>query len=102
MDPEHHAEALDVRRRRLLFRAWHRGMREMDLILGRFADDQVARLPPEELDDLERLMEVPDCDLLAWVMGQAMVHPDYDTVVWRRLCAFHDVPSGAKQRGKPE
>jgi len=46
-------------------------MREMDLILGRFADDQVARLPPEELDDLERLMEVPDCDLLAWVMAFA-------------------------------
>jgi antitoxin CptB len=77
-------------------------MREMDLILGHFADDQVARLPPEELDDFERLIEVPDCDLLAWVMGQAMVHPDYDTAVWRRLWAFHHAPSGAKRRGNPE
>jgi antitoxin CptB len=89
MDGEHGPAGLEVRRRKLLFRAWHRGMRELDLILGRFADDQMAHLSPEELDELEHLMEVPDCDLLAWMMGQAPVHPDYDSRLWRRLRAFH-------------
>jgi antitoxin CptB len=84
------AEAeLDARRRKLLFRAWHRGMRELDLVLGHFADRHMADLAPEELDQLERLMEVPDCDLLAWVLGQTHVHPEYDTQLWRRLCAFN-------------
>jgi antitoxin CptB len=89
MDAEHGPAGLEVRRRKLLFRAWHRGMRELDLILGRFADDQLAHLSPEELDELEHLMEVPDCDLFAWVMGQAPVHPEYDSPLWRRLRAFH-------------
>src|SRR5438270_709490 len=93
MHGEHDARGLDVRRRKLLFRAWHRGMRELDLILGLFADDQIAELADDELDQLERLMEVPDCDLLAWVMGQARVHPQYDTRLWRRLCAFNHARS---------
>ena len=92
MGDQQSATELNVRRRKLLFRAWHRGMRELDLVLGRFAERHMADLAPEELDQLERLMEVPDCDLLAWVLGQARVHPDYDTPLWRRLCAFKVKP----------
>jgi antitoxin CptB len=92
MGDQRSATELNVRRRKLLFRAWHRGMRELDLVLGRFADRYMADLAPEELDQLERLMEVPDCDLLAWVIGQARVPPDYDTALWRRLCAFKVKP----------
>jgi len=47
------SEGLDPRRRRLLFRCWHRGIREMDLVLGRFADAQLASLADRELDELE-------------------------------------------------
>ena len=54
------SEGLDERRRRLLFRAWHRGMREMDLILGRFADANIDRLADRELDEFECLMDLPD------------------------------------------
>jgi antitoxin CptB len=90
------AAGLEVRRRKLLFRAWHRGMRELDLILGRFAESAIAQLTDDELDELERLMEVPDCDLLAWVMGQSSVHPDYDTMLWRRLSAFNRAGTAAK------
>ena len=56
---------LDDRRKRLLFRCWHRGTREMDLILGRFADAEIAGLTDAELAELERLIEVPDPDLYA-------------------------------------
>src|SRR4051794_15146948 len=54
---------LDPRRRRILFRAWHRGIREMDLILGRFADAAIDALSEPELDAFEQLIEVPDRDL---------------------------------------
>src|SRR5215471_8778723 len=60
---------LDDRRKRLLFRCWHRGTREMDLILGRFADAEIASLAEDELSELERLIEVPDPDLYAALTG---------------------------------
>src|SRR5262249_18242098 len=54
------SDGLDPRRRKLKFRSWHRGIREMDLIMGRFADACIDRLDDSELDELERLMDVPD------------------------------------------
>ena len=83
------SEGLDPRRRRLLFRSWHRGIRETDLILGRFADAFIATLGDADLDIYERLLDVPDPDLLAWVIGECDVPADYDTPLFRRLCDFH-------------
>lgn len=80
---------LDPRRRKILFRAWHRGMREMDLIMGRFADSEIGNLSEAELDEFERLIEVLDRDLLSWVTGEAQVPENYDSEVFRRLKAFH-------------
>lgn len=80
---------LDPRRRKLLFRAWHRGMREMDLIMGRFADAQIGTLTDAELDEFERLIEVLDRDLLSWVTGEVAVPENYDTELFRRLKGFH-------------
>ena len=80
---------LDPRRRKILFRAWHRGMREMDLIMGRFADAQIGALTEAELDEFERLIEVLDRDLLSWVTGEAQVPENYDSDVFRQLKAFH-------------
>ena len=86
---ERTSAGLDARRRRILFRAWHRGMREVDLILGPFADAEVAALSEAEVDDLERLMEVPDPEVLAWLMGERPVAREHDTPLWRRLIEFH-------------
>jgi antitoxin CptB len=80
---------LDVRRRRVLYRAWHRGTREMDLIIGRFTDDAIVGFDEGELADYERLMEVPDPDLYAWVTGERPPLAEFDTPVFRRLRAFH-------------
>ena len=90
------SEGLDVRRRKLLFRSWHRGMREMDVIMGRFADATVTRLTQDELADFEQLMEVPDSELLAWITGEADVPPDYDTALFRRLREFNRRGEGAR------
>lgn len=83
----------DARRRRLVFRAWHRGTREMDLVMGRFTEAQVAALSEDEVDDLERLMEANDRDVFDWVSGMTTVPANYDTPVFRRLCAFHLNPT---------
>jgi antitoxin CptB len=88
------SEGLDLRRRKLLFRSWHRGMREMDLIMGGFADAKVAELNERELGELERLIEVPDRDLLAWITGEEAVPPDFDSALFRDLRAFHLSPGG--------
>ena len=83
------SDGLDVRRRRLLYRSWHRGTREADLIMGRFADAHIESFSDAELNAYERLLEALEADLLAWVTGAAAVPAEYDTVMFRRLCDFH-------------
>jgi antitoxin CptB len=80
---------LDERRRRLLYRAWHRGTREMDLILGRFADAALGELTEAEISEMERLAEVSDPELYAWLIGGRPVPDAYDLTVFRRLREFH-------------
>lgn len=80
---------LDPRRRKILFRCWHRGMREMDLLLGGFADVELVRLNDTEMDDLEELMEAPDRDIFRWLTGEAATPPEYATPVFDRLRVFH-------------
>ena len=86
---------LDQRRRKMRYRAWHRGMREMDLVLGRFADAELARLGPQELDEFEALMQAPDPDLFAWILGQTPVPPEQDTPLFRRVVEFNRAGKGA-------
>ena len=81
--------SLDARRRRILFRSWHRGMREMDLVLGRFVDAEIARLSESELDDYERLLEAQDRDLFSWLTSEAEIPGLYDTPVLGKIRAFH-------------
>ena len=71
-------DLLAIRRRRLRYRAWHRGTKEMDLMLGPFADANLEAFGPPELDRLEALMDEEDTDLLKWVMGQEPVPADAD------------------------
>ncbi|MFE1602518.1 FAD assembly factor SdhE [Methylobacterium sp. ID0610] len=80
---------LDPRRRRTLYRSWHRGTREMDLIMGRFADAEIGTLSEADLDEFERLIEVPDRDLFRWISGEEDAPVNYDTPVFRRLKGFH-------------
>ena len=86
---------LDERRRRLLFRCWHRGTREMDLILGRFADAEIAGLTDNELTQLERLIEVPDPDLYAAVTGDKALPPELASGLFDRIKSFRVVDRDA-------
>jgi antitoxin CptB len=90
------SEGLDARRRRLLFRCRHRGIREMDFVLGRFADAQLPVLSDAEMDELETWLEVPDQQMFAWVNGSEPTPPELDTALFRRLLDFHRVTSALK------
>jgi len=83
------SEGLDERRRRLLFRSWHRGIREMDLVLGGFADAHIAELSDAELDEYEAWLEIPDQQIFTWVNGLQLAPAAIDTALFRRLRDFH-------------
>jgi antitoxin CptB len=89
------SDGLDERRRRLLFRCWHRGTREMDLILGRFADAEIASLRDDELAQLERLIEVPDPDLYAAMTGDKPLPPEFANGLVDRIKSFRSVDHNA-------
>ncbi len=67
---KHSGEGLDPRRKKLLFRSWHRGMREMDLLLGSFADARIASLTEAQIDQYEKLLDIVDTELLPVITGE--------------------------------
>jgi antitoxin CptB len=83
------SDGLDARRRRLLFRSWHRGTREADLIMGRFADAHIEAFSDGELDQYEYLLDAIESDLLAWMTGAQPVPAEHDTPMFRRVRQFH-------------
>lgn len=89
-------DAADARRRRLRYRAWHRGTKEMDLVLGPYADAHVGALDADELGRLEDLMEQPDTELLKWVIGQEEPPTGIDRELLGRLIAFREAMAGRK------
>lgn len=82
------APALDPRRRRTLYRARHRGMREMDILIGGFAEARVGSFDEAELTAFEALLEVPDDEMFGWVTGRTAVRPEHDGPMWREIVAF--------------
>lgn len=83
------SEGLNERQRRLLFRSWHRGIREADLLLGRFADAHIADLSDSDLAEYERLLDVPDPDLYAWVTGEREIPESDRSDLLDRIVRFH-------------
>jgi antitoxin CptB len=78
----------DARLKKLRFRAWRRGFREADLILGPFADRHVPTFSAAELDWFEDLLDQPDQDVYAWIIGTAETPAAYDTDIMNRIKAF--------------
>lgn len=82
------SSGLDDRRKRLLFRCWHRGTREMDLILGRFADAEIGNLSDDELTQLERLLDLNDPDLYAAITADKVLPADVTGALFARIKAY--------------
>ena len=79
---------MDTRRRKLKFRAWRRGFREMDLLMGSFADKYLDTYGQAELDQFEALLGLPDWEVFAWLIGQADVPDNHRSPVLDQLIAF--------------
>jgi antitoxin CptB len=86
------SDAEETRRKRLLFRSWHRGTKETDLLLGSFADAHLARFSPGELEEFEGILEASDAELWDWLIHRFPPPPDRDGAVMRRLLDFRYTP----------
>ena len=71
-------DALDLRRRRLLYRATHRGTKENDLLIGGFVTRRIALLSQTDIEALEHLLELPENDLADWLTGRRPAPPEAD------------------------
>lgn len=87
------SHADDIRRKRLRFRAWHRGTREADLILGSFADAHLAGFDAAQLDCFEALLECPDAELYDWIAGRVALPSEHANDVARLLLGFRYRPT---------
>ena len=83
------SDGLDARRKRMMFRAWHRGTKELDILLGSFADHHLGEMSDEELTAFELLMEVPEPDLYDWIAGRKPLPANYQGPLLERIIAFH-------------
>ena len=79
---------LNARQRRLVFRAWHRGIREMDLVFGQYVDAHIMKLDEKAMDELEYIMSFEDRDLLTWVTGEVPVPHDVDSPLFRDILDY--------------
>ena len=78
----------DARLKKLRFRAWRRGFREADLILGPFADRHVPTFAAAELDWFEALLDEADHDVYGWIIGTLPTPAAYDTDTMNAIKAF--------------
>ena len=83
-------DPLAVRKRRVRFRCWHRGTKELDLLMGPFVDRFLAELTDAQLDQLEHLLTVPDLDLYNWITRCAPVPADANCDTLDLIINFHN------------
>ena len=78
-------DSLTIRRKRLRFRAQHRGTFETDILIGDFVNACVDRLNEQELTDMESILEMPDPDLTDWLLGRLSLPEEKATPMLRRM-----------------
>lgn len=86
---------IDSRRRRAAYRAAHRGTKEMDWLVGRFADAHLARMAEEELGRFERLLELPDPELQRWILDGAQGASEEHASLIAAMRTFHGLGGGS-------
>ena len=85
------SDGLDARRKRLLFRCWHRGTKELDLIIGGFADAHLPTLTDTELDELEQIIEAPEPELYAALTSDGPAPQGASGSLFERMKSFRVV-----------
>ena len=93
--------SLDVRRRRLLYRATHRGTFENDILLGGFVQRHIASLQESDLAGLEELLDIPDNQLADWLTGREPIPAQAATAMLLRVHQAAIRSRGAGEDGEP-
>jgi antitoxin CptB len=81
-------ETTETRRKRLLWRASHRGTRELDMMLGGFVRSRLDQFSAAELDELETLIDLPDPELMSWLLGEIPVPQPYATPTLKAFLTY--------------
>ena len=89
-------EPIENRRKRLIFRSWHRGTREMDIIMGSFADANVPGFDDAQLMQYEEILNHPDPDVYDWVAGRTPVPANFMNAVMGKLLEHRPHRSGCE------
>jgi antitoxin CptB len=82
------SEDFAVRIRRLKYRSMHRGTKELDLLLGSFAQAELDRMTPQEIADYEAILEANEHDIYLWLTGREPIPPEHDNAVMARILSF--------------
>jgi antitoxin CptB len=93
MPQEKTEDNIAIKRKQLVFRSWHRGTREIDLMLGRFADVHVPHLDAGQLAAYDRFLKNSDPDIFNWITGQEPVPPAEESDVTALLLEFFKTAS---------
>ena len=88
----------DLRRKRILYRATHRGTKESDAIVGGYFTEAVADLPDDKLDEADELLDVADLDLVDWAMGKKPVPARWENSLFDGVLAYYNQLTKLKQR----
>ena len=81
---------METLRKRIFYKATHRGMQETDKIIGGFAEQELEKLSKDYLYDFDKLLDVPDVDLLNWILGNEEVPESFDNEIFRLIVAFKE------------
>jgi antitoxin CptB len=87
------SETPDIRLKRLIYRSWHRGFKEMDLILGNFANERLRALSDSQIDAYERLIDEPDNEIYSWLLEKAETPDQHRTDVFEMIKSFETLPN---------
>ena len=79
---------METLRKRIFYKANHRGMQETDKIIGGFAEQELKNLSRDDLHDFDKLLDIPDVDLLNWILGREDVPKLFDNKIFRKIVNF--------------
>lgn len=75
--------------KKLSYQSWHRGTRELDFILGNFADQYLSTFCEQELDEYQSILEKNDLDLWDWITGKVSIPIEHSSHILKKICEFY-------------
>ena len=85
-------ETVEIRRKRLRYHSWHRGTKELDLVLGQFAEKHLPNMDEPDLDLYEAIINENEHDIYAWLARRETIPPEHDHHIMEMILDFKLTP----------